>query len=88
MHGKSTMHCVGPLNSRNGSGFKMDLKFGFIVPRKIYTREIRPSNCVLKTFSAFLLLRMRINTFDATSGFKMDLKFGFPVPKKHIHAGN
>ena len=34
------------------SGFKIDLKFGFLVPKNIYMREIRPSNCILGAFFA------------------------------------
>ncbi len=62
----------------------MDLKFGFPVPKNIYTREIRRLNCILRTFYGIFpdfLLRMRRNTINSTSGLKMDLKFGFPVPK-------
>ena len=70
------------INSTSSS--KLDLRFGFLVPKNIYTREIRLSNCILWTFSLFFvieLLRMRRNTIYSTSGFKIDLKFGFLVPK-------
>ncbi len=40
------------------SGIKMDLKSGFPVPKNIYMREIRHSNCILRTvygsFSDFI----------------------------------
>ena len=66
------------------SCFKMDFKFEFPVPKNIYTREIRPSNCILMAFFDVFrdfLLRMRRNTINSTSCFKMDLKFEFLVPK-------
>ncbi len=68
----------------SASGFKIYPEFGFSVPKNIYTRVIRPSNCILRTFSGIfyvLLLRMRRNTVNSTSGFKMDPEFGFYVPK-------
>ena len=32
-------------------GFKMHLKFGFLMPKNIYAREMRPPNCSLRAFS-------------------------------------
>ncbi len=65
----------------------MDLRFGFLVPKNIYTREIRPSNYILRAFFAVFrdfvtahAQKVR-NTIISTSGFKMDLKFGLLVPK-------
>ena len=34
------------------SGFKMGLKFGFLVPKNIHMREINPSNRILWRFFA------------------------------------
>ena len=51
-------------------------------------REIRPSNCILKAFSAFLwfsYMRMRRNTITSTGGLKMDLKIEFPVSTFDIY---
>ncbi len=65
-------------------GFKMDLQFGFPVPKNIYAWEIRPLNCILRTF--FSVLRDFITAhaqkhFNSASGFKTDLRFGLLVPK-------
>ncbi len=73
------------------SGFKLDVKFGLLVPKNVYTR----GNWALKlhfngVFAVFVILalRMRRNTNNSTSGFKKDLKFGLLVPKYIYTRGN
>jgi len=72
-------------NTNNStSGFKMDLKFGFLVPKTYSYGKLGHKTVFwghFRAFFVFLLLRMRRNTINSTSGFKMDLKFGFLVPK-------
>ncbi len=73
------------------SGFKMDQKIGYLVPKNIYTGEIRPYNCTLRAFPAVFrdfvtahAQKHHLFYFRFQNGPQIRI----PRAEKHIDAGN